>query len=65
MHDIAENMSKELQLSSEKMKELEARLIKAEEQLSRHDKDIKELMENKDKSKGQSSAPSSKADKDL
>ena len=44
MHDIAENMSKELQLSSEKMKEMEARLMKAEEQLSKHDKDINDLL---------------------
>lgn len=65
MHDIAENMSKELQLTSEKMKEMEARLIKAEEQLGRHDKDIKDLQERQDKSKGQSTAPSSKLDKDL
>jgi hypothetical protein len=48
------------------MKELEVRLLKAEEQLSKHDQDIKDLFESREKSKGgQSTAPASKGDKDL
>ena len=51
MEDIAANMSKELQLSAQKMKQLEMRLLKTEQQVSKHDKDIKELLTQKDKDK--------------
>lgn len=67
VEDVASNVSKELHLSAEKMKELEVKLLKAEEQISKHDKDIKDLLDGKDKNKsGQSQAPSSgRGDKDL
>jgi hypothetical protein len=67
MEDVASNLSKELHLSAEKMKELEVKLLKAEEQISKHDKDIKDLLENKDRNAGGQAQPSSggKIDKEL
>lgn len=47
------------------MKDLQARLLKAEESIAQHDKDIKDL-QNRDNKSGQSTAPSSsKVEKDL
>lgn len=67
VEDVASNLSKELSLSAEKMKELGVKLLKAEEQISKHDKDIKSLLENKDKNTGGQAQPSSgsKIDKEL
>lgn len=67
VEDVASNLSKELSLSAEKMKELEVKLMKAEEQISKHDKDIQSLLENKDKNTGGQTQPSSggKIDKEL
>lgn len=67
LSDIASNMSKQLQINSEKMKDLEVRLIKAEDKLVQHEKQIKDLQESRDKNKsGQSPALSNgKAEKDL
>jgi hypothetical protein len=66
VEDIATNMSKELNLSSEKMKELEVKLLKAEEHITQHDKDIRDLLDGKDKNKpGQPQPSSGRGDKDL
>lgn len=49
------------------MKELEVKLLKAEDQINKHEKDIKDLLDGKDKNKnGQSQSTfNNKNDKDL
>jgi predicted nucleic acid-binding Zn-ribbon protein len=48
------------------MKDLQARLLKAEDTINKHEKDIQELQERGNGKEGQSSAPSSgKGEKDL
>lgn len=68
LSDVAANLSKELSLNSEKIKELQVKLMKAEEVISKHDKDIKDLLDNKDSNKAgpaQASSGSGKTEKDL